>query len=112
MNNAFCIPDLGTLVKVVAFLAQDTASQNQQLYQFLRDHSIRLTLDLISPDKELPLRLELIGELRRRLQGDFGTSEEPFDFSNIQIAALFSMSLETLRDLGQDASFIMSAMIS
>ncbi|KAK4077011.1 uncharacterized protein Triagg1_3978 [Trichoderma aggressivum f. europaeum] len=108
MDNAFDISDEAILADATAFLAEATESQKKKLCRFLREHPRRVTLDSIFPEKELSLRLELIGELRRRLQQDFGTSEEPFHFSNIQIAALSLMSVETLQDLRQDASFMMT----
>lgn len=105
-NNAFT--DDAILVKVKALLAQDTASQRRQLCQFLREQPIRVPLDSLLTKEGLDEKLKLIEELHRRLREEFGTSERPFHFSNIQIAALCLMSVETLRDLRQDATSLMS----
>ncbi|KAL7907010.1 hypothetical protein GGI35DRAFT_482376 [Trichoderma velutinum] len=95
MDSTFDISDQAILDDVTIFLAEGTESQKKKLCRFLREHPRCVTLDSIFPEKELPLKLELIGEIRRRLQEDFGTSEEPFQFSNIQLAALSLMSVET-----------------
>ncbi|KAL6824559.1 hypothetical protein J3E69DRAFT_367021 [Trichoderma sp. SZMC 28015] len=107
-NNAFETSDGAILARVTALLAQDTASQRRQLCQFLREQPTRVPLDSLLPKIGLRLKLELIEELHNRLRKDFGTSERPFHFSNIQIAALCLMSVETLQDLRQDATSIMS----
>ncbi|QYT03746.1 hypothetical protein H0G86_010695 [Trichoderma simmonsii] len=106
-NNVFESSDGAILARVTALLAQDTASQRRQLCQFLREQPRRVPLDSLLPKIGLRHKLELIEELHKRLQKDFGTSERPFHFSNIQIAALCLMSVETLQDLRQDATSIM-----
>lgn len=67
-----------------------------------------MPLDSLLSEKELPIKLELIEELHKRLSEEFGTSEMLFRFFNIQIAALSLMSVETLQDLRQDASSVMN----
>lgn len=109
MDSTFDISDQAILTEVTAFLTQGTANQKKQLCQYLQEQPRHVPPASLLSEKELPLKLGLIAELRRRLHEDFGTSEEPFYFSNIQIAALSLMSVETLQDLRQDATSMMSA---
>lgn len=111
MDNNFAISDQQVLTEVTAFLTQGTTKQKNQLYKFLQDQPRYVPLDSLLSEKELPLKLELIEELHGRLGEDFSTSEEPFHFSNIQIAALSLMSIEALQDLRQDATSIMSVSV-
>ncbi|KAF3067840.1 hypothetical protein CFAM422_008441 [Trichoderma lentiforme] len=109
MDSTLDVSDHAILTEVTAFLAQVTAYQKKQLCQFLQEQPRHVPLDSLLSEKELPIKLELIGELRRRLHEDFGTSRKPFHFSNIQLAALSLMSVETLQDLRQDTISVMRA---